>query len=46
MLTGMASETPRRPQFMRITEVLAFRHASDTSHALASIVIVGSLPGR
>ena len=24
----------------------AFRHASDTSHALASSVIVGSLPGR
>ena len=37
---------PRCPQFVGIAKFLRLPHANDTSHALASGVIVGSLPGR
>jgi hypothetical protein len=46
MLACVAGEKPGRPQFVWIAKVLRLRQANDTSHALASGVIVGSLPGR
>jgi hypothetical protein len=46
VLTRMASQQSRLPQFVRIPSSFALQQASDTGHALASAVIVGSLPDR
>ena len=46
MLARMAGEESRCPQFVRIPSSLALRQARFTTQALASAVIVGSLPGR
>ena len=45
VLARMARQQPRRPQLVRIAQLLALRHASDTSQVLASSVILGSLSG-
>ena len=44
MLAGVAGQKPRRPQF--VPKSFALRQAKSISHALTSIVMVGSRPGR
>ena len=46
MLAGMECEKPRRPQFVRIAEVLRLATGQINQPCLASIVMVGSRPGR
>jgi hypothetical protein len=46
ILASVAGEKPGRPQLVGIAEVLRLPARQRDSHALASSVIVGSLPGR
>jgi len=45
VLASVPGEQPRRPQFMRITQILRLPAESDVNQAFASSVIEGSLPG-
>ena len=45
VLASVAGEQPRGPQFMRITQLFAFRHGGDVNQAFDSSVIVGAPNG-